>query len=58
MLDDSLSVLYGKDGRISNSDERLGRLTYMRAFGTTPEKTVVLGRKLKSEIAPILGLEV
>jgi hypothetical protein len=58
MLDDSLSVLYGKDGRISNSDERLGRLTYMRAFGTTPKKTVVLGRKLKSEIAPILGLEV
>ena len=32
---------YGKDGRLGNSDERLGRLTYMRAFGTTPKPSVL-----------------
>lgn len=57
MLDDSLSALYGKDGRLDNSDERLGRLTYMRTFGITPKKTVGLGRKLKKEIAQTLGQE-
>jgi len=55
MLDDGLSALYGKDGRKENSDERLGRLTYMKAFGIGPKKTVQLGRKLKKKIAPILG---
>ncbi len=58
MLDDGLSALYGKDGRKDNSDERLSRLTYMRTFGITPKKTISLGRKLKKEIAPILGQEV
>jgi len=55
MLDDGLSALYGKDGRAENSDEKLGRLTYMRAFGVSPEEAVRRGRELKSKIAPILG---
>jgi geranylgeranyl pyrophosphate synthase len=57
MLDDGLSALYGKDGRKDNSDERLGRLTYMKAFGVSPKKTIALGKKLKKRIAPILGQE-
>jgi cytidylate kinase len=57
MLDDGLSALHGKDGRKDNSDERLGRLTYMRAFGISPKKTIQLGRKMKKKIAPILGQE-
>lgn len=57
MLDDGLSAIYGKDGRPDNSDERLGRLTYMRAFEVGPRKAVQLGQKLKKEIAPILGQE-
>lgn len=57
MLDDGLSALHGKDGRKDNSDERLGRLTYMKAFGVSPKRTVQLGRKMKKKIAPILGLE-
>jgi hypothetical protein len=55
MLDDGLSTLYGKDGRTDNSDERLGRLTYMRAFGVSPEEAVQKGRMIKAQIAPILG---
>jgi len=55
MLDDGLSALYGKDGRAENSDEKLGRLTYMRAFGVSAEKAVRRGRELKESIAPILG---
>lgn len=56
MLDDGLSALYGgKDGRTENSDVRLNRLTYMRAFGVTPEEAVRRGRELKEKIAPILG---
>lgn len=57
MLDDGLSALYGKDGRIENSDEKLGRLTYMRAHGVSAEETVRRGRELKTQIAPILGKE-
>lgn len=56
-LDDGLSAIYGKDGRPDNSDERLGRLTYMRAFGVNPEEAVLCGRELKKRIAPILGRE-
>ena len=55
MLDDGFSALYGKDGRVENSDEKLGRLTYMRAFGVSAEEAVRRGRELKSKIAPILG---
>lgn len=57
MLDDGLSALYGKDGRPpeDSSDERLNRLTYMRAFGVTPEEAVKRGKELKQKIAPILG---
>lgn len=57
MLDDGLSALYGKDGRPpeGSSDERLNRLTYMRAFGVTPEEAVKRGNELKQKIAPVLG---
>jgi len=57
MLDDGLSALYGKDGRPveDSSDIRLDRLTYMRAFGVSPEEAVRRGRELKSKVAPILG---
>lgn len=57
ILDDGLSALYGKDGRPqeSSSDERLGRLTYMRAYGVSPGEAVRRGRELKAKIAPILG---
>jgi geranylgeranyl pyrophosphate synthase len=55
MLDDGLSALYGKDGRAENSDEKLGRLTYMRAHGVSAEEAVRRGRELKITIAPILG---
>jgi geranylgeranyl pyrophosphate synthase len=57
ILDDGLSALYGKDGRPpeNSSDERLGRLTYMRAFGVTPQEAVSRGPELKKKIAPILG---
>jgi len=55
MLDDGLSALYGKEGRPADSDQRLGRLTYMRAFGVTAEEAVRRGRELKAKIAPILG---
>ena len=57
MLDDALSALHGKDGRKDDSDKRLGRLTYMKASGVTPKKTIQLGRNLKKKIAPILGQE-
>jgi len=55
MLDDGLSVLCGKDNRRTDSDEKLGRLTYMRAFGVTPKAAVAKGKELKTKIAPILG---
>jgi len=57
MLDDGLSALYGKDGRTENSDEKLGRLTYMRAHDVSAEEAVRRGRELKTTIAPILGKE-
>jgi len=57
MLDDGLSALYGKDGRVENSDEKLGRLTYMRAHGVSAKEAVCRGRELKTTIAPILGKE-
>ena len=55
MLDDGLSALHGKDGRLWNSDERLGRLTYMRAFGVSAADAVAEGRRIKNSIAPMLG---
>jgi len=55
MLDDGLSALHGKDGRAENSDEKLGRLTYMRAHGVSAEEAVRRGRELKTKIAPVLG---
>jgi geranylgeranyl pyrophosphate synthase len=55
MLDDGLSALHGKDGRTENSDEKLGRLTYMRALGVSAEEAVRRGRELKTIIAPSLG---
>ncbi len=55
MLDDGLSALYGKDGRVENSDEKLGRLTYMRAHGVSAEEAVRRGRELKTTIARTLG---
>jgi geranylgeranyl pyrophosphate synthase len=55
MLDDGLSAIHGKDGRPDNSDERLGRLTYMRAYGVSPEEAVKQGRMIKAQIAPVLG---
>jgi len=57
VLDDGLSALYGKDGRVENSDEKLGRLTYMRAHDVSAEEAVRRGRELKTTIAPILGKE-
>jgi len=55
ILDDGLSALKGKDGRLENSDEKLGRLTYMRAHGVSAEEAVRRGRELKQKIAPKLG---
>jgi geranylgeranyl pyrophosphate synthase len=55
ILDDGLSALYGKEGRPADSDQRLGRLTYMRAFGVTAEEAVRRGHELKEKIAKILG---
>ncbi len=55
MLDDGLSALHGKDGRVENSDEKLDRLTYMRAYGVSAEEAIRRGRELKTKIAPILG---
>jgi len=55
ILDDGLGAFYGKDGRTENSDEKLGRLTYMRAFGVSAEEAIKRGRELKNKIAPILG---
>lgn len=55
MLDDGLSAIHGKDGRLDNSDERLGRLTYMRAYGVSAEEAVQEGRKIKAQIASVLG---
>lgn len=57
MLDDGLSALHGKDGRTENSDEKLGRLTYMRAYGVSAEEAVRRGRELKTRIASILVKE-
>jgi geranylgeranyl pyrophosphate synthase len=57
MLDDGLSALHGKDGRIENSDEKLGRLTYMRAFGVSAEEAVRRGQELKEKVKKILGGE-
>ena len=54
MLDDGLAALHGKDGRLENSDERLKRLTYMRAFGVSAADAVAEGRRIKTSIAPIL----
>jgi geranylgeranyl pyrophosphate synthase len=55
ILDDGLSALYGKEGRPADSDQRLGRLTYMRAFGVSAEEAVRRGHELKEKIAKILG---
>jgi geranylgeranyl pyrophosphate synthase len=55
ILDDGLSALYGKEGRPADSDQRLVRLTYMRAFGVTAEEAVRRGHELKEKIAKILG---
>lgn len=55
ILDDGLSALHGKDGRSWNSDEALGRLTYMRAFGVLAADAVAEGQRIKNSIAPILG---
>jgi len=58
MLDDGLSAIYGKDGRSAqdSSDIRLNRLTYMRAFGVSPEETVQRGKALKEKILKVLAL--
>lgn len=48
ILDDSRSALYGKDGRPENSDERLGRLTFMRAFALSSKAAEAAGIALKS----------
>lgn len=50
ILDDALSKIHGKDGRTDSSDERLGRLTYMKAFGVTAEAAVEIGRRLKAAV--------
>jgi len=56
MLDDGLSALYGKEGRPpGGTDERLGRLTYMRAFSVSPEEAVRRGEELKERIRRVLG---
>lgn len=55
ILDDGLSALHGKDGRPWNSDQKLGRLTYMRAFGVSAADAVAEGRRIKTSIAPIMG---
>ncbi len=57
ILDDGLSALHGKDGRPWNSDEALGRLTYMRAFGVSAADAVAEGKRIKQLLAPILGKE-
>jgi geranylgeranyl pyrophosphate synthase len=54
ILDDGLSTLLGKDGRVENSDEKLGRLTYMRALGVSAEEAVRRGRELKEKVKKIL----
>lgn len=53
ILDDARSALYGKDGRL-NSDERLGRLTFMRAFECSPEIAEKVGELLKALVKKIL----
>jgi geranylgeranyl pyrophosphate synthase len=57
ILDDGLSALYGKEGRPADSDQRLGRLTYMRAFGVSAEEAVRRGREWKEKVKKILGGE-
>ncbi len=54
ILDDGLSALYGKDGRVENSDEKLSRLTYMRAFGVPAGEAVKRGKEMKTRIKTIL----
>jgi geranylgeranyl pyrophosphate synthase len=56
ILDDSLSALQPKDGREVNSDEKLGRLTYMRAFEITAGEAVKVGQSLKAMVKIQLGI--
>lgn len=58
VLDDSRSALYGKDGRPENSDEKLGRLTFMKAFGCSSETAEKLGEVVKILARTILKGEV
>ena len=56
ILDDGRSAIWGKEGRPpGGSDERLGRLTYMRAFGVSPEEAIRRGEALKARAREILG---
>jgi len=55
MLDDGLSAIYGKDGRPDNSDERLGRLTYMRAYGVSRKKRCRKEERSRRRLRQCLG---
>jgi geranylgeranyl pyrophosphate synthase len=54
VLDDARSALYGKDGRPDNSDERLGRLTYMAAYRVSAQEAEHRGLQMKAREAPSL----
>ncbi|PIR21929.1 MAG: hypothetical protein COV44_10585 [Deltaproteobacteria bacterium CG11_big_fil_rev_8_21_14_0_20_45_16] len=54
VLDDALSSLSPKDGREENSDERLGRLTYMSAFEVSAEDAILFARQLKTIVSTII----
>lgn len=54
ILDDALSAQHGKDGRPADADERMGRLTYMVAFGVSAQDAERIGREMKARIAPVV----
>ncbi|MEN2982467.1 MAG: hypothetical protein ABDH20_08005, partial [Thermus sp.] len=55
ILDDALEAIEGKPGRERRSDEAMGRLTFMRAYGVSPEKALEMGRALKAGTEERLG---
>lgn len=50
ILDDALEALEGKPGRERRSDEAMGRLTFMRAYGLPPGRALEVGRGLKARV--------
>lgn len=57
ILDDALEALAEQKSEKPNSDTRLRRLTYMRAFGVSPEEAEAHGRALKQKTTELLGIQ-